>query len=262
MLQPIVKGVINAYKENEHLTKNYTGLQSRIIESLIVINVAQQLLSWDGDNKFVFELEYSVKDFFNGAFPIMSYIKGDTPITGKPIFRRDHNPDDNKDEQQQMDIAVLKNPSGSSSAAFAFPRLVSKYGIEVKSINQAKSRILKDLNRLSSAMSEFDAVGENEIEMSYSVFLRRLDNVEAISTEEYIEKRRKKETKKWFNELKKLGISYPTLTFSLTEVDCANQPENEFVQSEDPESCTYEEVAEETGVVVGYVVEISRTPTT
>ncbi|CAN0597612.1 unnamed protein product, partial [Ectocarpus sp. 12 AP-2014] len=153
-----------SYEENLRLSYQRTDFKSRLIEYLIVVNIAKKLFDWGWDRFIHVQLEYPLSDFYNGAFPELSL---------KPRLRRtNHNPINNK--SGRIDIALTKEPS--KSYAYRKPNHMSLVGIEVKSFIKGYSKVKEDIVRLSEAMVLTDDISENSIRASYLLFYKKLDN--------------------------------------------------------------------------------------
>jgi hypothetical protein len=258
LTKAIGNGVKSAYNENIHFTKNWTGLQNRIIESLVVVNIAQFLAKWDIDNCYCIQLEYPMRAFFNGAFPSMKFSKPQSLFENKMVFRsKNHS---KRKSKSRIDIALVAEPVPNSGDIFHDPSWISLTGIEVKSINKPDKLIIKDIERLAKAMDLTDPIGDNLIEVCYSVFIRRLDNAKSITSTKEITKKSTSEKKKWECRLDELKSEYPSLDFKINEIELVNSVVENFVTPEGPDGVDAASVAEDTGFIICFLVEISRFP--
>jgi len=251
----IKEGVSKAYRENLFLTGNYTDFQTRIIESLIVINIAQHLLVWGLKNYHQIQLEYPIRDFYNGAFPNFIWGIKDSK-TNRFIQRGNYNPSNNV--KGRMDIVITREPNNKKDGEYIDPKLQSIVGIEVKSINKSKSDIKKDVLRLSNALALKDKLTENSIKAGYSVFLQRLDNSKKITGNDEIDNKIKKENKYWGKYINGLKNDYLTLSFEILNLDIVGTSFDDVKQYYSPEHFYYDEVAEETGYVISKIIKITQ----
>lgn len=246
----IKEGLIQGYEENLFFTQNYSNLQSRIIEYLIVVNIAQRLKHFGIEKGIQINLEYALNDFYNNAFP-------KTTSTSKKFAtdlkrRKKHSPEDSK--AKRLDIVLTKKNKADGEF---FSSLKSIVGIEVKSINQDEKNIKKDIERLTKAMALVDDVGKNNIQGCFACFFRRFDkDTTTISKTKITEKIVENENKwsEYFAEIKK---NYAQLNFKLIPIVIANLPLENFKYN--PEiDYDYSDVIENSGYVCVYMIKITR----
>src|SRR5690606_15574240 len=65
----LVRSAKYSYEENLRFTYQSNDFNSRMIEYLVVVNIAKNLYNWAWDRFIQVQLEYSVINFYNGAFP-------------------------------------------------------------------------------------------------------------------------------------------------------------------------------------------------
>lgn len=247
----IKAGLINGYKENILFTQNYSDLQSRIIEYLIVVNVAQEL------NKYCFKrgidvnLEFSLNDFYNNAFP-SAKLEGDFFNT-KIINRKNHSPEDSK--SKRLDI-VLTSEMKNSGETFSSKK--SLVGIEIKAINKSNKKIREDIIRLATALNLNDLISKNHIKAGFVCFFKRFDKEDKILTTLAYEVTAKKEVEKWQNYFQELSKAYARLRFNLSELKVTNLPVEEFDFHTPEVQSDYSEVAQKTGFINAYIIRIDR----
>ena len=248
----IKKGLINGYKENILFTQNYSDLQSRIIEYLIVVNVAKELMHYCFQNGIEINLEHSLNDFYNNAFPSVIF---SSEIFGSEATRRkNHSPEDSK--IKRLDIVLTQEIKNKGELGFASKK--SLVGIEIKSINQSKKKIKEDVIRLSKAMNLVDDVSENNIKAGFACFFRRFDKENGTMTKETYSKRAKKELKKWEDYFMIINEVYPKLNFNICELNVVNLPVEEFIYHTPEIDYDYHEVAQNTGFINAYIIRIDR----
>lgn len=248
--EPIIAGVNNAYYEHLRMTDNYTGFSDRIIEYHIVTCVAQALMPWASTNGIKVELEYPIRSFYNNAFPKISF-HGNDIFDQKMKSRSDHNPEYNK--KRRIDIALTYDDK-----AFAGIRALA--GIEIKAINKLKASILKDVDRLAMAMQNTDSYLDNSILEGYSLFFRNLHNGKKILSDKILGEKKLKSKQDWNKEIDLLAKKFPALEFELEEISI-NEDTGESVEERfNPEEDNNADVAQETGLVVCYLIKIKRKP--
>jgi hypothetical protein len=247
----IKKGLINGYKENILFTQNYSDLQSRIIEYLIVVNVAQELKEYCFKNGLDINLEYSLNDFYNNAFP-SAIIEGDFFNT-KLLNRKNHSPEDSK--SKRLDI-VLNSEIVNNGEPFNSKK--SFVGIEIKAINQSNKKIKQDIIRLSKALNLSDPISDNYIKAGFACFFKRFDRENIILSKKEFDAKAKKEVEKWETYFEEIDKIYNELRFTITEIKVTNLPVEEYSAHFKEEQHDYSEVAQNTGFINAYIIRIDR----
>ena len=247
----IKQGLINGYKENILFTQNYSDLQSRIIEYLIVVNVAQELKEYCFKNGLDVNLEYSLNDFYNNAFP-SALIEGDFFNT-KLLNRKNHSPEDSK--SKRLDI-VLTTENANNGEPFNSKK--SFIGIEIKAINQSNKKIKQDVIRLSKALSLTDPISENYIKAGFACFFKRFDRENSILSKKEFDAKAKREVAKWETYFEELGKIYKELRFTITEIKVTNLPVEDYIAYFKEEQLDYSQVAQSTGFINAYIIRIDR----
>lgn len=247
----IKQGLINGYKDNILFTQNYSDLQSRIIEYLIVVNVAQELKEYCFKNGLDINLEYSLNDFYNNAFP-SAVIEGGI-FDSKLLNRKNHSPEDSK--SKRLDI-VLTSEIANNGEPFNSKK--SFVGIEIKAINQSNKKIKQDIIRISKALNLTDPISDNHIKAGFACFFKRFDKEEIILSKEAYEIKAKKEIEKWETYFDEFGKIYKELRFTISEIKVTNLPVEEFTFRFQEEQYDYLEVAQSTGFINAYIIRIDR----
>lgn len=247
----IKQGLINGYKDNILFTQNYSDLQSRIIEYLIVVNVAQELKEYCFKHGIEINLEYSLNDFYNNAFPL-ARIEGGI-FDSKLLNRKNHSPEDSK--SKRLDIVLTTETAfdgitSSSKKSFA--------GIEIKAINQSNKKIKQDVIRLSKALSLKDPISENYIKAGFACFFKRFDRENIILSKKEFDAKAKREVAKWETYFEELGKIYKELRFTITEIKVTNLPVEEYIAYFKEEQHDYSQVAQSTGFINAYIIRIDR----
>lgn len=251
-IENLVKnGLVKGYRQNIFFTQNYSDLQSRVIEYLIVVNIAQELEHYAFQNYIQVNLEYSLNDFYNNSFPSV--------ITTGKIFaqdlkhRKNHTPIDSK--SKRIDIALTKDVKIEGELISSIKSFV---GIEVKSINQPNKKIKKDIERMATAMNLQDDIGSNNIACCFSCFFKRFDSDSTTISKQEIVKKTAQEKAKWEAHFKKVEDRFPKLNFELLDTNIVNLPVDDF-KYESPEiDYDYEDLLEKTGFINAYMVKITR----
>ncbi len=270
-IEDIIKeGAKKAYRDNLFLTGNYTDFQSRMIESLVVITIAQKLLDWAIPNHCQVQLEYPIKDFYNGAFPDIIWTQREIFDPSKFIKRQNHNPikvnskwnDDVKVKENKsgrIDIAITTEPSsGKEGVFFINPQLKSLIGIEIKAIIKSAAEIENDFIRMANAVSLEDRISSNGIISCYCLFYWRLDNPKHINSKEEIDSLKVLDKEKWFSKFNELIKSTPILKYDLDPLVISEGAVDGLADYYPPEEFDASEIAEMTGLVVCYLVKIYR----
>lgn len=249
--QSIEKGIINGYKQNIHLLSSYNNFIDEVREYLLTVNVAQELLDWNKDYRYSIQIEYPILYFYNNAF--LSHYWDMTDIFNIIQVARQlgHSPTDTLN--QKIDIAITQEQLGS----LASTQNRTLCGIELKGINKNTSEIINDLKRMSSAMILTDPISENSIEFSFCGFIKRFDKNENIVTSSYIQNVTTDEQNKWAEICNDLAKIYSRLNFTVEHFPIESAT-LEMVSDRYNEDSDYSEVANDTGIIVGYLLTITR----
>ncbi|MEO7215530.1 hypothetical protein [Mucilaginibacter sp.] len=250
--EDIKSGLKAGYRENLLFTQNESDLQSKIVEYLVVVNIAQKLkgFCWDSDIKI--NLEHSLNDFYNWAFP-------STTLVGTDIFnlvlnsRGEHAPENSI--SQRLDIILTKELQLSGD--FSTKRR-SFVGIEVKGINQYDPKIKTDVKRLAIAMSLNDSIGANSIVCSFACFFKRLDSDTSYISSADIAKKVAAEQGKWFTYFVEIKKEFTDLDFELIEVNIVNSPADEIHFEQSDFDNDLDLLIQMSGHVNAYIIKISR----
>lgn len=247
----IKAGLIKGYKQNTLFTQNYSGLQDRVIEYLIVVNIAQQLETFCLRNYIQVNLEYPLNSFYNNAFPSFT-------ISGKILEqdfknRKNHSPEDSK--SKRLDIVLTQDKKADNEWFYSVKSIA---GIEVKSINQPLRKIKKDIRRLAKAMNLKDEISHNYIEVCFSCFFRRFEKNTTSITKKTIERKTIKEREKWESYFQTLKTKFTDINFELIEINIINLPVEDYHQADPEIDSDYSDVVENTGFINAYMVKITR----
>ena len=248
----IQKGLTNGYNQNLLLLSSYNDFIDQVREYLLTVNVAQQLLDWNHHHLYQIRIEYPILHFYNNAFAAYEW-------QVKSIFEMDiiqrlpgHSPTDKL--QQKIDIAVTQEQTGANASRNE--RTLS--GIELKGINKSEDEIISDAKRMSIAMLRTDPVSINSIEFCFCGFLRRFDKSKQMVTDTFIQQKTTDEQNRWNKVCADLAAIYPALDFDAEMFEIVNTPVNKIADFHKQMDSDYAEVANDTGIVVGYILTITR----
>lgn len=247
------KGAIHAYHENVMMCYEHTDFKSRMVEYLAVVNIAKLLMNWALPNYLQVHLEYPLADFYNGAFPAIKW-EAKTIFDSNMILRKNHNPVNNV--SARIDIAITSE--STNEGHYIQPNYKSLIGIEVKSISKQKSTILKDIDRLSQSLVLNDAIDKNNIQACYSLFYRRLDNYKKVNSKKELDVKKEKELKDWNLSLKDIKQEYPRLNFTIEPIVVQESHIEDIINHFPPEHFDYSEVAEKSGLIMCYLIKITK----
>ncbi|WP_127138018.1 hypothetical protein [Flagellimonas oceanensis] len=244
--QRIVESAIYSYEENLRLSYQRTDFKSRLIEYLIVVNIAKKLFDWGWDNFIHVQLEYPIYDYYNGAFPEFSW--------DKKLKRQNHNPPKNK--SGRIDIALTKEPY--RSFLYRKPKHMSLVGIEIKSFVRNNSIVEKDIVRLSEAMVQTDDIEKNSIRAGYVLFFKKLDRPNQIVKDSEIPEMKYNELSKWEMILDCFKNKNQSLEYMINPIEVKEAALAELEKKYDPDFTSHDEVAENSGLIMCYLVKIKR----
>lgn len=245
-------GLTKGYKQNLILLSSYNDFIEQVREYLLTVNVAQQLLEWNENHHYKIQLEYAIFEFYNNAF-----LPHDLDI--KDLFdmvliqrQAGHSPTDKLN--QKIDIAITQEQT--SSIAFSHERTLC--GIELKAVNKSENEIINDAKRMSNAMIRTDNVSPNSIEFCFCGFLRRFDTADEMVTNNFIQTKTTDEHNRWNMICNNLAMQFVMLDFSVEKFDIVNTPLELVADIHKQMGSDYSEVANGTGIVVGYIITINR----
>ncbi len=252
----IKKGMEYGYTQNLILKSSFDNFQKKVREYLLTVNVAQNILKWNSSHSFIVHLEYPSKDFYKNAFLSTRDVyppglSGEDILFVQPetITRSTHAPYGKP--KGLIDIAIMEERNEAT-----YGNIRSIVGIEIKAINQSRTKVIEDVNRLANSMITNDIVSENSIEVCYSVFVQRLDKDDQILTKAEIAKKKNKTVIKWTKHIAKKcifnGLTLTLIPFDI-EVSGLEDVANMYDETDDAS-----EVANATGAVIGFLIKIER----
>lgn len=231
----IIKGAKNASLQLYLFNYHGESIPSKATEYLFTVNIAQELLNWKEDTDEI-HLEYAAKKFKRNCFTRIQR------VLGKFQFRKKHTPL----RSGRIDIAIIREER-------------SVFAIEIKAINGSNELIKKDLERLIDFLCATDSIGENSLEECYMVFFKRLDSLKKIYSETGYQGDLNREIincQKILSSLQCIEeIDYLIETFDLDKTFHEKYDGVIFDLIDEPMA---NEVAEETGALVGILVSLKR----
>ena len=243
----IFEGAISAYIKNLNYSYQFTNYTTRMIEYIITVNVAEKLFSYVDIKNLKVHLEYPIRDFYNGAFPDF--------VWDKFGFKKgDYTPVDNP--SGLVDIVITSD--GEHGKYFRETPYSSIIGIEIKSINRTIPSIKKDIERMADAMVLKNKIDENNIKKGYVLFMRKLGSSNNLNSKEQLENKLEKDKKNWNNIISEYQNKYMKLLFEINSEEIFKTSNAEIVKEYPPEFFDYSDVADKTGVVISYLIKISR----
>lgn len=248
----IKKGLSNGYKQNVLLLSSDSNFLNEVREYLLTVNVAQQFLSWNEQNRYKIHLEYPVLHFYNNAFVDKRWETTDLLNFGIIERQSEHSPTNKL--HQKIDIVITQEQNSSNYPANG--RVLS--GIELKGINVRDSEILDDAKRMCKAMMRADAISTNSIEFCFCGFLIRFDKDEDIVTDAFINTKITEVQNRWDKICFILATDYPSLDFTVEKFDIVNIPLELVIRNQQQLENDPSEIANETGIIVGYILTIKK----
>lgn len=249
----ILEGLKKGYDQNLYFTQNYTDFQSRIIEYLITVNIAQNLEKYCFRKGLSVNLEYPIENFYNGAFPSVKF--PEKLFGGNLLNRKDHNPINNK--SKRIDIAITEDSMHNSGYLSNQQR--SLVGIEVKALNPVLNKIKEDVLRIVNALNLKDPISRNQILSGYICFFRRFDKDNQTLTKSQIEKLKKKEIEKWSKIINEYSLEFTDLNFEIIPKKLKESPvENILPFGDNPAHENHEDYADNSGLVMAYLIKITH----
>lgn len=245
-------GLIKGYKQNLLLLSSYSVFIEQVREYLLTVNVAQQLLEWNENHYYKIQLEYPIFQFYNNAF--LSNELDVTDIFDMVLIQRETGHSPTKKLNQKIDIAITQEQT--NSIGYSHERTLS--GIELKAVNKCENEIINDAKRMSNAMIRTDKISPNSIEFCFCGFLRRFDTSEEIVTDSYILNKTIQEQNLWITICNSLASEFTALDFSVEKFDVVNTSFEVVAEIHKQMGSDYSEVANDTGIVVGYIMTITR----
>ena len=247
----IQKGLTKGYNQNLLLLSSYNDFIDQVREYLLTVNVAQQLLDWSS-HTYRIQIEYPVYHFYNNAFAAYEWdVKS---IFEMDIIQRQPGHSPTEKLHQKIDIAITQEQTGTNASSNE--RTLS--GIELKGINKSEDEIIRDAKRMSIAMLRTDPVSNNTIEFCFCGFLRRFDKSREVVTETFIQQKINNEQSRWDKVCADLAATYPALDFETEKFDIISTPVDKVAEFHKQMDSDYSEVANDTGLVVGYILTITR----
>jgi hypothetical protein len=251
--QYLFKGLRKGYNQNQILHTSFIDNKSSIVEYLLTVNVAQQLIDWNEryDNTYSLYLEYPTELFFKNAFlPFMD--------VGNDIFNKNTiQPKVLKSLNEKEEIRTGKIDLVVSKGKIGYGDFKeSVIGIELKRINPNLTKVLEDIKRLVIAIELEDEDFNNSIQSGYCIFIKRLGGNRRPSREQALEKAMRKSIKHITTKIKaNIKTTKAKINIHNELIDIKTL---EYFKAQNREDLSSDEVAEETKVVFSVLVRISR----
>jgi hypothetical protein len=254
LIEAIHLGLRRGYYQYKRFGESLEGFEHKMTEYLLTVFVAIEVNQCDFKSGTIYtKPEYPLWQFYTSAFPSVK-LKSKTNIFDRSEFiRRKYI---KKATKERIDIAILKGEVGHL-------RII--HGIELKAINSNYEGVIKDLKRLSESMITTDKSDSNSISSCYSGFIKSYKKVSSPIKKTELEKLRQRKLKEVeqildtdFRNKKK----YQKLTYTVhySEIDSVSSEEylgrSIGIPDELPD---YSDAANNTGEVLGIVIEIQRT---
>ena len=264
----LMNGLRFGYQQNTVLRTEYNDNSKKIIEYLLTVNVAQQLIEWNEKEahwSYAINLEYDVEEFLKNAFLPYRITGGlfDSEIISPGIKDFLKKEKEKKKKKEDTEFRYGRIDIGISQENIEFSGYKESIsGVELKGINPTTDSVIKDIERLIKSMELSDKDFDNSIQECYCLHIKKLGGDKSLSKEEVLKNAKKKS----LNNLEKnirdnidFGskdidikiISDDTDNFEFKSVkDFKNHP---FIN----DITTYE-VGLETKIVYGVIIKIYR----
>ena len=186
----LMNGLRVGYHQNIVLRTEYNSNSKSIIEYLLTVNVAQELIEWnekEGHWSYAITLEYDVEEFLKNSFLPYRIIGGlfDSEILSPGIkeFIKEELLKEKKDREfryGRIDIGI----SQENAEYTGYKESIS--AIELKGINPTTESIISDIQRLVKAMELTDKDFKNSIKECYCLHIKKLGGDKTISKEDIL----------------------------------------------------------------------------
>jgi hypothetical protein len=243
LIEHIKQGIKNAYHENAVLKTSYKSFHGKIVEYLVTVNIAQQLIKWNAEENHLYSicLEFDVTEFAKNCLSTEIKI---IDLWDSELLIPD--PDSTKiSDSGRLDIAIFKEDNRSYSA------------IEIKAINQGYVGIFADIERLINLVNIKDNNSDikNSVDECYSCFIKYIGGSKKISKDSGLKSAATRILKdvrtKIANLIAGTVCKVEVFPFIITKSSLTDISENKLIEE-------YSEAAEETGLVFGVIIKISR----
>ena len=247
-------GLHTGYNQNQVLHTSYIDRETSIVEYLLTVNVAQQLIEWNTEKHWCYSLylEYPTEKFFKNAFlPYMQVGDNifDIDIIHPEVTKSIKN---NKSIRHgRVDLAVCAEKTDFSDFK------ESLIGIEIKGINPSTDKVIEDIERLVQAIEMRDDNFDNSIQACYCLHIKKLGGDKRISSKASLEKAMQKSIENLDRVIKSKFKTTSTQIELFGEIISIMTSEN-FSKQGNVEDLSFSEVAEGTKIVFSVIIKISR----
>lgn len=250
----LVNGLRNGYTQNRVLHTSYLDNESSIIEYLLTVNVAQELIEWNSNNSYSYSifLEQATETFFKSAF--LPYMEVGNDIFDMKIIHPEvlKSIDTNTDIRVgRLDLAVCREKGGFLNYK------ESLVGIELKGINPNIDKVIADVKRLVLAIEMKDDKFKNSILKCYCLHIKKLGGDKRLSKKTDLENAMHKSIVYLKDAIAKKA-TFTTTTFDLTPHIIDIKTVEDFNAQGNKEDLSADEVAEGTKIVYSVIIKIER----
>ena len=257
IIKAIQLGLRRGYNQNLRFKNKFISFESKMTEYLLTVAVANELSEINDYGKLVsIEVEYSLYEFYNNAFPKAIWTNEDDLFASSEYLKREYEAGSSK---KRIDIAVLYDDNNG---------LINKYrslhGVEIKSVNTHYSGIINDLGRLSDSMiTDFDRTGSNSIQSCYSAFIKSYsDNSKPIYKSEIISNQKLiiEFLENMLDTNFRKNSKYNSLQYLIHKDNIDSTSFEEYIKQNKniPDFDLFWDPNSETGDVLGIVIEIKK----
>lgn len=261
-----MEGLRLGYNQNTVLRTEFNDNSKSIIEYLLTVNVAQQLIECNKNDNgwgYAINLEYDVEEFLKNAFLPYRIVGGlfDSEIIHPTIkdFLKEEKEKERKDREfryGRIDIGISQENNSFSD----YKESIS--GIELKGINPTTESVTKDVERLVKAMELSDGKFDNSITECYCLHVKKLGGDKNLSKESVLKNAKKKSLSDLEKSLRaSIDFSKKDIDIKILSEDSDNfefKSVNDFRDHPFINDLTTYEVGRETKVVYGVIIKIFR----
>lgn len=248
-------GLRNGYNQNQVLHTSYIDTETSIVEYLLTVNVAQQLIEWNKEEKWNYSLylEYPTEKYFKNAF--LPYMQVGDDIFDIDIIHPEVTKSikDNEDIRTgRLDLVVCKEKLGFTDFK------ESLVGIELKGLNPNLDKVVEDIDRLVLSIEMQDDNFENSITAGYCLHIKKLGGDKRLSTKTTLENAMQKSIENLEKVINAKAKKKTTTNIEVITEILSIKTSEDFAQQGNKDDLTADEVAEETKIVFSVLIKITR----
>lgn len=266
IIKYLMNGLRFGYQQNIVLRTEYNDNSKSIIEYLLTVNVAQQLIKWNEKEvhwSYAINLEYDVEEFLKNSFLPYRIVGGlfDSAIIHPGIkrFLEEEKQKDKEDREfrfGRLDIGISKENSSFSG----YKESIS--GIELKGINPTTESVISDILRLVKAMELADKDFENSINECYCLHIKKLGGDKSLSKEDVLKNAKIRSLSDLEKNIREsIDFTSKKIDFEIISTDEDNfefKSVKDFENHPFKNDLTTYEVGLETKIVYGVIIKIFR----